>query len=176
MKKRIVWLIVSCLMALSLVLVSCGPAATEEEEVVKEEEVPTYEEPLSIGETARTSKIEVTILDAIVTESYQYDSNTKEASSGMSFLLASVEIKNVSSQIQREGGFKMRTLDSEGSTYSVKSYFGKDRLTTDYNLPAGDGMKGKVVFEIPKGATGLKIRYLAVAFFPPVTLADWEIK
>ena len=41
MKKKIVWLIVSCLMVLSLVLASCAEAVTEEEEVVlpPEEEV-----------------------------------------------------------------------------------------------------------------------------------------
>ncbi len=44
MKKRIVWLIVSGLMALSLVLTSCGPAVTEEEEVTKEEESAAKEE------------------------------------------------------------------------------------------------------------------------------------
>jgi len=44
MKKKIVWLVVSCLMVLSLVLASCAPAVVEEEEevvtpVVEEEEV-----------------------------------------------------------------------------------------------------------------------------------------
>jgi peptide/nickel transport system substrate-binding protein len=49
MKKKIVWLVVSCLMVLSLVMASCGPAE-EEEEVIEEEgvegmlspEVPKY--------------------------------------------------------------------------------------------------------------------------------------
>ncbi len=44
MKKRIVWLAVSGLMALSLVLASCGPAVTEEEEVATKEEVAAKEE------------------------------------------------------------------------------------------------------------------------------------
>jgi len=48
MKKRIAWLVVSCLMVLSLLMASCAPAVTEEEEVVvppeKEEEVVTEEE------------------------------------------------------------------------------------------------------------------------------------
>lgn len=43
MKRRIVWLVVSCLMVAALVLASCAPAAVEEEEVVppveEEEEV-----------------------------------------------------------------------------------------------------------------------------------------
>lgn len=39
MRKRIVWLLVSCLMVATPVLASCAPAVEEEEEVVTEEEV-----------------------------------------------------------------------------------------------------------------------------------------
>ena len=45
--RKIVWLVVSCLMVAALLLASCGPAAEEEEEVVvtpEEEEVVTEEE------------------------------------------------------------------------------------------------------------------------------------
>ena len=48
MKKKIVWLVVSCLMVAALVLASCGPVEEEEEEVtpppVEEEEVVPPEE------------------------------------------------------------------------------------------------------------------------------------
>ena len=44
MRKKIVWLVVSCLMVAALVLASCGPAVTEEEEVVVEEEEEEVEE------------------------------------------------------------------------------------------------------------------------------------
>ena len=47
MKRKTIWLVVSCLMVAALVLASCGPAAVEEEEVVtpeEEEEVVTEEE------------------------------------------------------------------------------------------------------------------------------------
>jgi len=36
MKKKIVWMLVSCLMALSLIMASCGPAAEVEEEEEEE--------------------------------------------------------------------------------------------------------------------------------------------
>ncbi|MFC1864655.1 ABC transporter substrate-binding protein [Chloroflexota bacterium] len=39
MGKKVIWLVVSCLMVASLVLASCAPAVIEEEEVVKKEEV-----------------------------------------------------------------------------------------------------------------------------------------
>ena len=54
MKKKIVWLVVSCLMVAALVLTSCAPAVTEEEEVVtEEEEVVTEEEGPKYGGTLR---------------------------------------------------------------------------------------------------------------------------
>ena len=49
MKKKIIWFVVSCLMALSLVMASCGPAEEEEAEVeVGEEEVEVGE--VEVGE------------------------------------------------------------------------------------------------------------------------------
>ena len=53
MKKKIVWVVVSCLMVLSLIMASCGPAAEEEAEVVEEEEVGVKEAP-QYGGTLRT--------------------------------------------------------------------------------------------------------------------------
>ena len=50
MTKKIVWLIVSCLMAVSLVVASCGPAEVEEEE----------EEEVVIGEEEEEQEVEVT--------------------------------------------------------------------------------------------------------------------
>ena len=53
MTKKIVWLILSCLMVAALLLASCGPAAEEEEEVVVtpgEEEVVVAEEEVVVTE------------------------------------------------------------------------------------------------------------------------------
>jgi len=44
MVKKVLWLLVSCLMAVSLVIASCGPATTGEEEEEEEEEVIIGEE------------------------------------------------------------------------------------------------------------------------------------
>jgi len=51
--KKIIWLLVSCLMVLSLVIASCGPATVEEEE--EEEEVIIEEE-----EEEEEQEVEVT--------------------------------------------------------------------------------------------------------------------
>ena len=68
MKRKVVWLLVSCLMVAALLLASCAPAVTEEEEVVTEEEVveevvEEEEEPLE-EEKAPPEKIEMEITSA----------------------------------------------------------------------------------------------------------------
>ena len=178
MKHGLTWLLVTGLITLSLVLVSCGPSTPQEPTppTTPPAEIPTYTNPLNPGESARNAEIVVTISEAKLISSYQYDSETKQPAEGSTFLIVTVKVENISTQVQREGGYKMRAVDAAGNMYSVKPYFGADRFSTDYQLTAGGMMQGKVLFEIPKGTTGLKIRYLATAFFPPVTLADWTIQ
>ena len=62
MGKKIMWLVVSCLMVLSLVVASCGPAAEEEEEekeIVGQEE-PQYGGTFSAASTRDTSNWDAT--------------------------------------------------------------------------------------------------------------------
>ena len=69
MKKKIVWLAVSCLMVLSLVLASCAPAVEEEEEVTapEEEEVVVEEEVAPAPETVTfpDENLEAAVRDAL---------------------------------------------------------------------------------------------------------------
>ena len=58
MKKKIIWLVMSCLMVAALVLTSCGPAAVEEEEAVPEEEGPKYGGTLRIAMVADTNTLD----------------------------------------------------------------------------------------------------------------------
>jgi peptide/nickel transport system substrate-binding protein len=50
MAKKIIWILVSCLMVLSLVMASCGPAEEEAEVEVGEEEVEVGEGEVEVGE------------------------------------------------------------------------------------------------------------------------------
>ncbi len=58
MKKKIIWVVMSCLMVAALVLVSCGPAVTEEEEVVPGEEGPKYGGTLRVAMIADTNTLD----------------------------------------------------------------------------------------------------------------------
>ena len=50
MGKKIIWMVVSCLMVLSLVMASCGPAEEEAEVEVGEEEVEVGEVEVEVSE------------------------------------------------------------------------------------------------------------------------------
>ncbi|MFC2035350.1 ABC transporter substrate-binding protein [Chloroflexota bacterium] len=64
MKRKAIWLAMSCLMVAALVLSSCASAVTEEEEVVTEEEVVVTEEEIVVTE----EEVVVTEEEEVVTE------------------------------------------------------------------------------------------------------------
>ena len=70
MKKRIVWLLVSCLMVAALLLASCGPAEEEEEVIVtpEEEEVVPEEEEEVVTEEKEMVNVTLKKLDGTVVE------------------------------------------------------------------------------------------------------------
>ena len=192
MKRKFIWLLVSCLMVLCLVLASCGAAVTEGEEAPEEdgvEAIPVFEvpeQPFSIGETVRSSRTAVTVLEAVVTDSYDYynpvskETATKEVTTGMSFVIATFEIENVGSLRRGEGRARTRLIDSERFLYLPKTYLGEDSMRNYVYLQPGEKLQGTVLFEVPKDATGLKIRY-AITAYPEVERenekwAEWEIE
>ena len=70
MKKRIVWLLVSCLMVAALLLASCGPAAEEEEVVIPEEEEEEVVEEEVVAEEKEMVKVTLEKLDGTVVEKW----------------------------------------------------------------------------------------------------------
>jgi hypothetical protein len=137
---------------------------------------------LKVGETAKTSKIEVTVITAQKTSYYEYYSEilgtmTKEASPGKTFVLIEVEIKNIGSDRVFVGSSEFSMTDSEGYKYDPQLYYGQstDGLDMIKELYQNQKMKGKVLFEVPESATGLKIQYDFGNLFIGVKLATWEI-
>lgn len=196
MKKRTVWLAVSCFIGLSLVLTSCGPVATEEEKVKQPaaeeeeeeeaigevEEITSFEGTFSVGETARSNRLAVTVLEATVADDYEYYDKaeektlTKEAKPEMTFLILTVEIKNVGSGERREGLFQTRASDSENDRYRVGSYYGEDRIIQDITISPGESVKGKVLFNIQKGTSDIAFIYNFNKHPDPELLAEWKIQ
>jgi len=160
MKKRALWLGLSFLLVAALVLTGC-PAPVGEEEVG----VPI----LGIGETYQTPEVEVTVSEAIVTESYEYYDQasesmaTKEADPGMSFLIVTAEVKNVGHiWTLEEGGGRFFAWDTEGVLAAATDYLGEDVFPGQHGLSAGAKVEGKILFEIREGARDLAISYSSI--------------
>lgn len=186
-------MLVSSLMVLSLVLASCAPARTEEEEEAPpeeevKEEVPVYEETFSVGEIALSDMLEVTVTDNLsvaVTEIYLTDSydyyrvmderwDTRQAPPGSTFLIAHVIIKNMSSiDTYSLGTWQIRGGDIEGDV-PASSYMGEDPLETSWPVPPGEVIEGKVQFEVPKESTGYYIKYRFSG--EPEVWAKWPVE
>jgi len=192
--KKIIWLIASCLVVFALVLASCGTAEEEapsgEEEEATEGPTPIFNEPaqpFTIGETAQSSRTKVTILEVSITDSYEYDDPvskgkaTKEASPGTSFVLVTLEIKNVGTLRRGEGKARTRIIMPDNTLFLSKPYLGANAMRNFVYLAAGETMQGTVVFEVPKEAADFKVRYGMVQYPDVADLADekwaeWQIE
>ena len=185
MKKKIAWLGVSWLVVAALVLASCGPTVPEVEEEEEEEEVVAETVTLSNGETFPGLEIEVavTVSEACVTDSYEYHDRasdsmlSKEASPGTSFLIAFIKLDNWGGtdwRLTEPWCGRFYVTDSENNTYLNQEYLGENPLKATYILD-GTAKDGWILFNIPEGASGLKIVYKS--WDEPIRLlAEWEIE
>jgi len=138
---------------------------------------------LKIGEIAKTSKVEVTLISAQKIKTYEYYSDifketmTQEATQGKTFVLIEAEIKNIGADRVFVGSSQFSMTDSEGYKYDPQLYYGQstDGLDMIKELYQNQKMKGKVLFEVPESAIGLKIQYDFGNLFIGVKLATWEI-
>jgi len=180
MKRKITWVGLSFLIVAALVLASCGPTAPAEEAEVAEV-VPI----LSIGESYLNEEIEieVTVLEARVTDSYEYKERgsdsmqSKAASPGTSFLIATIKIDNVGGTDWRPTNpwiDRFQATDSDNNAYLYQEYLGKNPFKVTYILD-GTAKDGTVLFNVPEGTSGLKIAYRSWAE-PVRTLAEWKIE
>lgn len=118
---------------------------------------------LKIGETAKLQVIEVMVIsvnrtDSVFTYTY-FGSKTKElreSSTESVFVLAEVEIKNTGENGIKFMGVPFKMIDSAGFIHS--DYFAdyEERFKKD-DLYPNNTRRGKILFEIPREAKGLKI-------------------
>ncbi len=137
---------------------------------------------LKVGETAKTSEIEVTVISAKKTKSYDYysdilkETRLQETSPGKIYILVEAEIKNINLDSAYVGSTEFSVTDSEGYRYDPELYYGDDELEIFKELYKNQKMKGKVLFEVPESAGGLKIQYDFGNLFIGTKLASWIIE
>lgn len=136
---------------------------------------------LKVGETAKTSKIEVSVISAQKANSYNYysdilkETQREEAGPGKTYVLVDAEIKNVGSDSAFVGYTEFSITDSEGYKYDPTMYLGQDRLEAVKELYQNQKMKGKILFEIPENAKNIKLQYDFGNLFIGTKLASWSI-
>lgn len=190
-------LVITQIFILSLLLVISGcesPAKKEEvgqpiidpdqQELPPEEPIPTMpiELNLKVGETAKTSLLEVSVFSVIKDDHYTWisdatgDEMDEFSDNDKMFYFADVEIKNVGSERAFLSATTFSIADSDGYKYDpVVLYYGDDGLDLFKELYQNQKMKGKVVFEVPKDAKGLKLVYDFGNILTDVKLASWAI-
>jgi len=137
---------------------------------------------LKVGEIAKTSKVEVSVISAQKTKSYDYysaiikENMTQEAKPGKVFFLIDSEIKNVGADRVYVGSSEFSITDSEGFKYDPEVlYYGDDGLGMVKELYQNQKMKGKILFEVPENAKGLKLQYDFGNLFIGTKLASWTL-
>ncbi len=186
--------IASLIAIVAIIAVVVFAGCVEEETPVKSPETnpptetatPTQKTPtglnLKVGETANTSKIAVTVISAKKTDHYEYysdilkETRIEQVSPGNTFVLVEIEIKNIGSDRTYEGSSDFSMVDSEGFKYDPELYYGNDGLEMIKELYQNQKMRGKVLFEVPEDAKGLKIQYDFGSLFTGVKLASWELE
>lgn len=118
---------------------------------------------LNIGETANTSKIEVTIKEVKKVDYYTYSTISNETfierpSRGNVFLLIKAEIKNIGNEAKYIWLDDFTVRDSKNLTYNPEFYLGEGKLESK-ELHPNERIKGNMLFEVPESATGLEVLY-----------------
>lgn len=140
--------------------------------------VPTRLE-LEIGETALNSKTEVTIISIEKNYYYEYmgysDVISEDATYGKTFIIVDVNMKNVGMDKSYLGSYDLSITDSNGYRYDSSYYYGDNGLESIQELYQNQQIRGIVIFEIPKDATGLGILYDFGDIFGGTQIASWVI-
>lgn len=121
-------------------------------------------ENLSIGQSAQTSELRVTIISANTASSYEWredwkgDPYTEEASTGKTFIIIDARAENIGENSVYVAVTSFSMTDSEGYKYDWTYYMADDALESQ-DLYSGQQSRGELLFEVPDTATGLKVFY-----------------
>ena len=159
-----------------------GEESVTKPEPVIEEDEPITDLNLNLGKAAKTSKISVKVTSAPRTDHYDYYSDTlkqtttDEASPGKIFIIANVLIEKIDGEGVYAGSSKFSMTDSSGVKYDPEpSYQSDDKLAELEEAHMNQRMRGSVLFEVPKDAKGLKIRYDFRDLSTEIKMASWNL-
>ena len=138
----------------------------------------TTELQLNIGETAKTTLLEVIVLSAKASDFYQYYSSLSKGNSveragiGKKFIIIDAEIKGIGDTASYVSPASFSLVDFEGYKYNAGVYSGDDGFSYQ-QIYSNQKARGKILFEVPENAKELKVQYNFGLL--DVKLAKWSI-
>jgi len=135
---------------------------------------------LSMGQTAETTEIEVTVLSSIRSSFYLWRGisgtlYTTEADPGKIFIIINTEIHYIGTESEYVYGGDFWLIDSNNYKYEYNSgTYSLEGGLEGTTLYQNQRASGKVLFEIPESATGLKVQFNLGTSWEP-QLASWTI-
>jgi len=129
---------------------------------------------LKVGESAQTSRLEVTVKDVFKTKVISGDYGNYWAEDGKVFIFAVVNIKNIDTELKAwyVGPSDFAMSDETGRRYDVR-YMSVDGYFEGGDLNPNEYREGLIAFEVPENVKTIKIKYDFGGLFG-VKLATWE--
>ena len=201
MNRKIVWLMVSCLMVAILVLASCAPAVTkdeeaaapgaeevteEEETVLPEEEAaappPAEEERVKVGEEASNGQAVVTVHSVKFYDQITGDlgGSYKPSEEGDVFAIVDLTIKNISGAILKISPVYVRLLDNQDNRCPrpmviIAGQPYELKSLSSEELASGEEKRGMVVFTVKEGTILSTVSYTTPKPAIDIRLEDLEV-
>ncbi|HEC91564.1 MAG TPA: DUF4352 domain-containing protein, partial [Candidatus Atribacteria bacterium] len=135
---------------------------------------------MEIGETAEWTDLEVTIKSATKTDYYTWkgysgDIYYEYADPGKAFVIIDVKVKYTGTSSEYVYGGNFWLVDLGGNKYDYDSAtYSLEKGLESTTLYQGQKVEGKILFEIPDDAKGLKVQFNLGTSWNPL-LAEWNL-
>jgi len=137
---------------------------------------------LAVGQTATTPALQVTVHAVNRTKEYTYaydyypyyTDRRAVAPEGKVYLILDAEVNNLGNDFTYSNPSEFSVTDSRGYRYDRTWYVGDGEFPSQ-KLYKGQRARGKILFEIPRTAVGLKVVYDFGDPFSGVRLVSWRI-
>jgi len=175
MKKTIPFVI---LVILAVALAGCveeKPTKVEENPTTSVTQTPTTELKLKIGETAKTSRLEVTVKEVFKAKVIGGEYENYWAKDSRIFVFVVVSMRNIDpkSKAWYVGPEDFAVSDENGRRYDVQ-YLSIEDYLEGGDLNPNEYREGLIAFEVPEHVKKIKIKYDFGDLFR-AKLATWEV-
>ena len=135
---------------------------------------------VNVGDTINGKYLQVTVLSAQFVNSFNETSGgykfTVNADEGKTFLIIKVLLHQIGDDSQLVSPTDFWVIDNKNTKYDYdyRTYSLNDSLSTT-TLYKNLNTEGRILYQVPKIATGLKVQYNFATFWDSPVIAEWSI-